>query len=68
MEEVKIKAVEPVSEHIIVEPTGAPDSYKFAILVALQAKHIYGGTVAPAEKARRRVKGRIARKSRRANR
>ena len=46
----------------------APQSYKWAILVALQAKHIYQGTVSEAEKVRRRAANRIARKSRRANR
>lgn len=46
----------------------APQSYKWAILVALQGKNIYLGTVAPAEKARRRAANKVARKSRRANR
>ncbi len=43
-------------------------SYQRAILWALQFKPMYQGTVAPAEKARRRAAGRVARQSRRVNR
>lgn len=38
------------------------------ILNALQAKHIYAGTVPAAEVARRRAKNKAARRSRRINR
>lgn len=38
------------------------------ILQALQAKHVYAGTVPAAEKTRRRAANKVARKSRRANR
>lgn len=71
MEKIKIKAVEPISEHAIVVPEPkeeAPQAYKWAVLVALQSKHIYAGTVAPAEKARRRAANKVARKSRKNNR
>jgi hypothetical protein len=42
--------------------------YQLAILRGLQSKHVYQGTVAPAEKARRRAANRVARRSRRTNR
>ena len=47
-----------------------PSRSSVGILKALNssAKHIYGGTVAPNEIARRRAKNKVARKSRRANR
>lgn len=44
------------------------DLFQKRILVALQSKHIYAGTVPAAEIARRRAKNRQARKSRRINR
>ncbi|WP_280195937.1 hypothetical protein [Nocardia farcinica] len=42
--------------------------YARAILLGLQRKHIYEGTVPEAEVARRRARNRAARKARRANR
>lgn len=73
MEKIKIKDVESVlSENAIVldkrPPVAPPSGYALTILLALQEKHIYSGTVAPAEKARRRAANKVARKSRRANR
>lgn len=69
MEKIKIKDISQnaivVEEHEPVEP---PSAYSVAVLMALQGKHVYQGTVAPAEKARRRAANRVARKSRRANR
>lgn len=46
------------------------DPYGFAILMGLNVtgKHIYGGTVPEAEKARRRKANKVARESRRKNR
>lgn len=46
----------------------APSPYALRILEALQAKHVYAGTVPAAVVARRRCAGRVARKSRRLNR
>ncbi|BAD58875.1 hypothetical protein [Nocardia farcinica] len=43
-------------------------TYARAILLGLQRKHIYEGTVPEAEVARRRTRNRAARKARRANR
>lgn len=47
-----------------------PNRYQMVILLALNelGKHIYAGTVPAKEVARRRVKNKMARKSRRANR
>lgn len=42
-------------------------SYQTAILIGLQGKHIYGGTVPEAEVQRRRAKNRAARHARRGN-
>lgn len=44
--------------------------YQFRILLGLNrlGKHIYGGTVDPVEKARRRKANKVARASRRKNR
>ncbi|CPR84232.1 MULTISPECIES: hypothetical protein [Mycobacteroides] len=42
-------------------------SYQTAILIGLQGKHIYGGTVPEAEVQRRRAKNRAARDARRGN-
>jgi hypothetical protein len=44
------------------------DAYTLAILTALQGRPMYLGSVRPAEVARRRVKGRLARAARRLNR
>jgi len=47
----------------------ATDSpYQQLILRALQSKHVYAGTVAPATVARRRAANKTARRSRRTNR
>lgn len=43
-------------------------TYAVSIFLALQAKHIYMGTVSYAEKASRRAKNKVARMSRRKNR
>lgn len=48
--------------------TMAPSSYQFAILNALQDKHVYAGTIPAKVKARRRARNRVARASRRRNR
>jgi len=50
--------------------TGTRSPFGVATLLGLQggAKHVYGGTVAPAEIARRRAANRAARRSRRLNR
>lgn len=52
------------------DPITAPNPYQFRILLGLNrlAKHIYGGTVSDAEKARRRKANKAARISRRKNR
>ena len=42
--------------------------YGFAILMALQSKPIYEGTVPEATKAKRRAKNKVARASRKKNR
>lgn len=42
-------------------------SYQTAILIGLQGKHIYGGTVPEVEVHRRRAKNRAARRARRGN-
>lgn len=55
-----------VARHV-AEATG-PTAWGFAILGALQAKHVYEGTVSPAVKAKRRSLGRRQKASRRANR
>lgn len=44
------------------------DPYQYAILVGLQGKHIYAGTVPPAVIKRRRAASKAARISRRRNR
>lgn len=71
MEKIKVKNVNSlteISENVIVEPVKPPSGYALAILMALQGKHIYSGTVSEAEKARRRAANKVARKARRANR
>lgn len=45
-----------------------PDPYQHAVLVGLQGKHIYAGTVPPAVINRRRAASKAARISRRRNR
>lgn len=45
-----------------------PKPFQRRILFALQTKHIYAGTVAPAEVRRRREANKAARLSRRKNR
>lgn len=45
-----------------------PSNYSRAILGAVQAQHVYGGTVSAATKVRRRAANTVARASRRANR
>lgn len=47
-----------------------PTSWQFAILHALQSaeKHVYEGTVAAAEKRRRRAKAKAAKAARKVNR
>lgn len=51
-------------------PVAAPTPYALAILGGLTrtGRHVYGGTVAAAEKARRRVANRTARSARAMNR
>lgn len=51
-------------------PTATPEDGQFQkrVLRGLQQKHVYAGTVPPAEVARRRAKNKAARKSRRRNR
>lgn len=44
------------------------NSYAVAILIGLQNKSIYGGTVSWSEKQRRRAANRVARANRRKNR
>lgn len=53
-----------------MENTLSPDNRGLAILMGLGAhgKHVYGGTVAPAMKARRRAANKVAARSRRLNR
>lgn len=71
MEKIKVKNVRPlteISENVIVEPVNPPSGYSLAILMALQGKHVYSGTVSEAEKARRRAANKVARKSRKNNR
>lgn len=50
--------------------TEGPNPYQFRILTALNAlgKHVYGGTVTAVEKAKRRAKNKVARKSKGVNR
>jgi len=43
-------------------------NYQHAILIALQYKSIYQGTVDEAEKAKRRAKNKVAKQSRKLNR
>ena len=52
------------------ETTEGPNNYQLNILVALNrlGKHIYGGSVDPVEKARRRKANKVARVQRRKNR
>lgn len=46
-----------------------PDHYGTVILATLQrGRHMYAGTVPPAEVARRRERNRVARRSRKINR
>lgn len=45
-----------------------PDPYQHGVLVGLQHKHIYAGTVPPAVIKRRRAASKAARISRRRNR
>lgn len=45
-----------------------PNPFQLTVLRALQGKHIYAGTVAPDEIAKRRAKNKAARVSRRRNR
>lgn len=49
------------------KPTG-PSAFQRVILGALQGRHLYAGTVPPAEVRRRRAANKQARQSRRANR
>lgn len=50
-------------------PAVAEDTrFQKRVLGALQTKHVYAGTVSPAEVRRRRAKNKVARKSRRRNR
>ena len=48
--------------------TPEPSRFQRTILGALQAKHVYAGTVPAAEIARRRAANKVARASRRQNR
>lgn len=50
------------------EAPAAPTSYSLAILRGLQTKHVYAGTVPAHVKKRRRVRNRVARKTRRLQR
>lgn len=43
-------------------------NFQHAILIALQSKPIYQGTVDEAEKAKRRAKSKVAKQSRKRNR
>jgi hypothetical protein len=45
-----------------------PTAYSLAILKALQRKQMYLGTVPAAEVRKRRIKGRVAKAARKANR
>ena len=51
-----------------MKTTAARSTYAFRILLALQAKPMYEGTVPAAVKARRRAANKRARVARRANR
>lgn len=52
-------------EEQAIEP---PSPYSLAILVALQRKHVYAGTVPHAVKRSRRIKARVAKATRKGQR
>lgn len=60
--------VETLSKAVKGGHPQGPSSSSLGMLKALQRKPVYQGTVAPADKAHRRAKGKVAKASRKTNR